>query len=107
MNYDQAVKAFGIIAIQIIEAQGMQAENMQCQALGRRMSYTEAHFYALSGKVKKVIEGLKTTHKKADTSKVMRCPYCKSTNIGKDPERDTWKQCKACRQSFRIRPSNP
>ena len=59
MKYEQAVKAFGEIVFNAIECAGMQAENRLCQQTGASLSYGEDHFYQISAKVKKIVEGLK------------------------------------------------
>lgn len=59
MSYNEALKTFGQISAQLVVALGMQAENMQRQALGASMVYGEEQFEMISDSIGKTLEEVK------------------------------------------------
>lgn len=59
MNYEQTVRTFGKISVQLVVALSMQAENIQRQNLGQSVAYTEEQFGVVADMIETLLEELK------------------------------------------------
>lgn len=59
MKYEQAIETFGEIAIQLVVALSMHAENIQRQNLGQSVAYREEQFGVVIDMIEKLIKGIK------------------------------------------------